>query len=491
MLYRPKNVAEIWDTWLYYESGVHYLFTLHKSEGTVWDGISLSTSLDGVHFQEQGIIVSKRPDAEWLGTGSTWRVGEKYYLNFSECRQGVQSIFFAESADLLHWTVMEGNECRPDPRWYDVTPAGRWDCIWTVPLEEGGYVGYLTAVPLSGESGRVGASVGKVISEDGIHWRAAPPPAFEWGDMPAIDLYEVGAVERFGGYYHMMVGMGEERLGSRQFWRELGGQFGMYHFLAENPNGPFRPAAGSFRLLGSPSWMTYFSRFYPHPGGMLVCHHSCEKTPETAQIYLAPLKSAHTEGEDMELAWWTGNERMLGAQRPLAMEALQSVYQARGIQWAASGRSLSVEPNVGGVVLRFQERFDPRRGASVDFRFQVQPGAGRMGAMGIWLGTERGKTAFVMETRERTAIGELTDAGSFLAHSAVEKGCIPGKWHQVRLLARFSLAELYLDGRLIQCYSLPAALDGTFGLVVESAQARVEEAQLRKMTLEGGVEEET
>ena len=94
MLYYPQNVKEIWDTWLYYENGIHYLFTLHKSEGLVWDGISLSISKDGVHFQEQGIIITKRADAEWLGTGSTWRVGDKVYLNFSECRGGIQSIFF-------------------------------------------------------------------------------------------------------------------------------------------------------------------------------------------------------------------------------------------------------------------------------------------------------------------------------------------------------------------------------------------------------------
>lgn len=179
MLYKPPSVREIWDTWLYWHEGCHYLFTLHKSEGEVWDGISLSTSHDGVHFEDHGIILRKRPDAKWLGTGSTWCVDGRFYLNFSEERDGVQSIFFAVSDDLLHWEIMEENECALNERWYDTTPQGRWDCIWPLRMETGGYLGYLTARPLAGPVGSTCASVGMVASDDGIHWHAVPPPTFE------------------------------------------------------------------------------------------------------------------------------------------------------------------------------------------------------------------------------------------------------------------------------------------------------------------------
>ena len=93
----------MWDTWLYYHEGVHYLYYLHGRAADEWDGISVATSEDGVHFQEFGPIVSKRDDAQWLGTGSVWRAGEKFILNFSESRDGVQAVFFAQSDDLLHW----------------------------------------------------------------------------------------------------------------------------------------------------------------------------------------------------------------------------------------------------------------------------------------------------------------------------------------------------------------------------------------------------
>ena len=480
MLYHPQCVEEIWDTWLYYESGVHYLFTLHKSSGAIWDGISLSTSKDGVHFQEVGVIIEKRADAEWLGTGSTLKVGGRYYLNFSESREGMQGIYFAESDDLIHWRVMDGNECHPDPRWYDVTPAGRWDCIWTVPLEEGGYVGYLTAVPLTDEPGRTGASIGKVISEDGIHWRAAPPPLFEWGDMPSIELFEVGAVEFFDGYYHMMMGLGEERLGNRQLWRGLNGQFGMYHFISDSPHGPFRPVEDRFRLLCSPGAMTYFSRFYPYPDGMLVCHHSCEQVNDQPQIFLSPLKRAFTDGQVMELGWWEGNEAMFGAPQFLDMAAAECAYSARGVSASAEGNAIQMTQNVGGMVLSFPQKFNPSVGAMLTFQCCVEPAPGRMGAMGVWLGHGGKRTAFLMETRGRTVIGDL-EGGNFKGRNEIERGLRAGTRHTVRFLMRFSLTELYIDERLVQCYSLSDRLDGTMGFALESAHIEVSDVCLAPM----------
>ena len=71
MFYQPE-LGNMWDTWLYHHQGVHYLYYLHSSTTRVpWDGISLATSLDGVHFREAGRIIEKRPAAAWLGTGST------------------------------------------------------------------------------------------------------------------------------------------------------------------------------------------------------------------------------------------------------------------------------------------------------------------------------------------------------------------------------------------------------------------------------------
>ncbi|MBC8462655.1 MAG: hypothetical protein H8D67_32215, partial [Deltaproteobacteria bacterium] len=267
MFYQPEKVFRMWDCWLYYHNGVHYLFYLHKTTEGPWDGMSVATSTDGVHFEEIGSIIEKREDAEWLGTGSVWQAGKKFILNFSESREGVQAIFFAESDDLIHWKRL-GDEYRidPDPRWYNDTRSGRWDCIWAIPRDEGGFWGYLTANPWHSDehpSGLEYRSVGMVESEDGVRWRAVEPPVFEWGEIPQTK-FEVGAIEKIGDKYYLQLGTGGY----------MGNRFGMYTFVGDSPKGPFRPDTQAFRLLGSKKEAMYFSRFYQIPGELLVNHHS-------------------------------------------------------------------------------------------------------------------------------------------------------------------------------------------------------------------------
>ncbi|MCK4601285.1 MAG: hypothetical protein KAU28_02385 [Phycisphaerae bacterium] len=142
MFYKPqsKETGHIWDTWLYFHEGVYYLYYLAATEREVddqpWDNISLSTSTDGVNWTEVRAVLTKRPAATWMGTGSTWKspnfqTDGKFFMNFSEWTGPRQTIFFAESTDLIHWTRL-GDELEfvQDERWY--TRRGRWDCIWTI-----------------------------------------------------------------------------------------------------------------------------------------------------------------------------------------------------------------------------------------------------------------------------------------------------------------------------------------------------------------------
>ena len=231
MFYRPTQVSKMWDTWLYHHDGVHYLYYLHQTTGARFDGMSVATSTDGVHFTEIGSIIEVRDDAEWLGTGSVWEAGGRFVMNFSEQREGVQAIFHMESTDLIHWKRL-GDEYRsdPDPRWYDDTPTGRWDCIWAVRRPEGGFWGYLTARPWSHTPGLRYESIGMVESDDGLHWRAVAPPIIEWGDWPRMDVGEVGAIEKIGDRYYLMLGYGETSLGNRHALQPLEGRAGMYVF---------------------------------------------------------------------------------------------------------------------------------------------------------------------------------------------------------------------------------------------------------------------
>ena len=84
-----------------------------------------------------------------MGTGSTWKSPDfetdgKFLMNFSEHKGLRQTIFFAESTDLVHWTRLPNQyEFKQDTRWYQ--PDGRWDCIWRIPRPGAGLYGYWTA----------------------------------------------------------------------------------------------------------------------------------------------------------------------------------------------------------------------------------------------------------------------------------------------------------------------------------------------------------
>ena len=152
----------------------------------------------------------------------------RFYLNFSEWRGNQQTIFFAESSDLLHWQRLDNRyEFKPDPQWYNVNDGNnsRWDCIYTIPRESGGLYGYWTATPQAATEGRFGFGE----TTDGITWRALQPPR-----VRDVDAGEVGAIERIGDRYYMMFGSGGI----------------MITLVADRPEGPFVPATQEPSVAG-------------------------------------------------------------------------------------------------------------------------------------------------------------------------------------------------------------------------------------------------
>lgn len=235
MIWTPKNPQNfMWDTWyagsaaarlsvvsltvprtppcrLYAQPGqdgvpkyyMNYLSSCDSCGGPPggsWNGVGATTSEDGVHYEDQGIVIQKDKNAVWLGSGSVLKNADgEYVMNFSEeydCQPskpnatygtgGCQSIFFATSKDLRNWTRLA---FKPPPandtevfKYSDgglggTTPGytigGRWDCIATVPVpnKHGYFYGYWTASP----SGHGGAGVGETTDLTGHHWKALPP----------------------------------------------------------------------------------------------------------------------------------------------------------------------------------------------------------------------------------------------------------------------------------------------------------------------------
>jgi hypothetical protein len=97
-------------------------------------------------------------------------------------------------------------------------------------------------------------------------------------------------------------------------------------------------------------------------------------------------------------------------------------------------------------------------------------------------------TALLCETRGCSEIGPLKPAErgwgmDFLPDDSLPLGIEADTRGHLRLLLRGSLAEFYLDDRLVQCYSLPEGATGRLGLVVESGRAVFENVSAWEMNL--------
>lgn len=422
MFFKAGSLANQWDTWVYHHEGVYYLFTL-AGQMLAWDGIGMAVSTDGVWWSDRGYILRKSPDMDWMGTGSTWRAPApnpygRFILNFSEKRGDCQTIHFAASDDLEHWTRLGPEHAfRPDPRWYE---PHVWDCIWSLPAGDTGLWGYWNGRPKPG----VGGQFGFGRSRDGIAWEALPPPPFD-----GIPEGEVGAIERIGDRFYMLYG---------KDWM-------MHTLVAERPEGPFRRAARNPVAL---SGNTYFARFVRTPDGLLVNHHShgINGWPYE-QEYFAPMKRAVVDSEGVfRLMWWRGNESL--KQYPVDLREPAGAVNTKG-----------------GVVL-LDGVADAARGLVLEGTLDV-PSPEQPDPVGLYLehGPGAGGTIHVVPGGVTELGTRQCDGSDLRVESRIDRDAgFAGALH-FRLLLKGPLYEFYLDDHMIQCGCLPAAATGRIGLI--------------------------
>ncbi|MCY2990667.1 MAG: hypothetical protein NTY19_22730 [Planctomycetota bacterium] len=421
MTFKPREVHQ-WDTWVFYHDQTYYLYYLIGSQWQGWDGVGVATSKDGVHWEERGTPIMKRDNANWLGTGSTWRSPKfakdgRFIVNFSEQPKGeAQHIYFAESRDLLKWDRLP-IEFRQDARWYE--EKGRWDCIYPVARPAGGFYGYWTATP----KGRVGFGFGE--SEDGVNWTALPAPELDWKTNVAPKSCEIGAVEKIGDKYYAMVGVYPD----------------MLTFVAKQPQGPFVAAPKNFRLLVG---NCYFARFFPSPDGLLVTHHSITKTKRgrLSVCYTVPLKRADVDAEGtLRLVWWRGNETLKGQ--------------------ATKPRIQNTDSAIAPAFL--ESAVDVRRGTMLEgsVNFKQAPGFVFESAGGTL-------TAIRLLSATATEAGPIQPDGTkftALPGHSINRDLPTKPTSRWSLLFRHSLVELYLDDVLFNVLSLPEAATGRIGVL--------------------------
>lgn len=416
---RAKRTGNMWDTWLYLDNGNYYLYYLANARDQ-WDNISMARSPDGVHWEEIGRVLSKARGVTWMGTGSTWKSPAfeqdgQFFMNFSEWRGPRQTIFFAESKDLIHWTRL-GNEYEfiQDERWYERN--GRWDCIWTLPRPGGGLYGYWTATPKAETGGRFG--FGETL--DGVTWKALAPP-----NVSGVSEGEVGAVAKMREKYYMMFGTGGH----------------MITLVADRPEGPFTPGHKNRCLL---SGHTYFSRFFPTPGGVLVNHHSMARN---GQVYFGTLKEARLDTEGtLRLGWWPGNNKLK--------------HQAVDVK-RPSPRS-----GEAPAVAMLESEFNTRQGLLLEGTTKL-PASKEAQPVGLFLAQSDGSgTTILIHATGITELGPMrVDGTGFKVEDRVDREWTFGQSARFRLLLKGSLIEFYLDDLLMQCYSLPAEATGRIGLI--------------------------
>ncbi len=420
IFYRPTHpeTGEMWDTWLFWHEGTYHLYYLAKA-GEKWDNISMATSPDALHWTERGPILRMGEGVTWMGTGSTWKSPDsagrrRFQMNFSEWKGPRQTIFFAESDDLLHWERL-GDELEfvQDERWYD--RLGRWDCIWTLARPEGGFLGYWTATPRPETGGRFGFGQ----SSDGVHWQALPPPK-----VHGFGEGEVGAVEQIDGRFIMMFGSYPQ----------------MTTLVADKPEGPFRIVAKNRNLLGG---HTYFTRFFPGPDGMLVCHHSIASD---GRIYMGLLKRAVVDkAGTLRFGWWERNDTLARERKEIAIPTANK----------------SDAP-----ILMLPEILDIRGGLMLECRL-VLPPTPFAARRGLAIECENDHLATVLfDAHGRAEFGKSRRDGS--NHEVVrwvDREANFGHPTRLRLVLEQSLLELYLDDILIDCFSLPARATGRLGLI--------------------------
>lgn len=310
MIFQTKKFSATWDTWMYYHNGTFYLYYL-ITESSPGEGVGCATSTDGVHFVDQGKVIAASEDMEfYLGTGSVWKATDfektgEFVCNYSEWRReekGLkQTIFFAHSADLLHWEKYGDSAAFvPTPLWYReyLEEGARWDCIFPLQKPDGTYWGYWTAGP------KRGPGVGFGESQDGIAWKALPPPQIHLGPFAQEKEVEAGAVCYHDGKYYLLVGCYSH-------------PDGVGVFVADFPEGPFYPMEKNFALFSNRSHIHgYFPRFAQHGEELMVNFHQIERKENgQGRFYtaLAPLKLVEFEGDVLCLKWWKANDSLLGA----------------------------------------------------------------------------------------------------------------------------------------------------------------------------------
>lgn len=432
MIYKPAT-GQIWDPWVIWHDGTYYAIMMHNPNGDFHQSSQglMVTSRDGVHWENAYVAVDERARShdQVFCKAFIAKARDGFFLNHGLAHDGINDgLRFYKSNDLRHWTHYA--DSAPDPRYYNVDGDVRWDSMYVLPKDENdpsaGYWGYVTACPKEPYT----KGLGMMESADGLTWQPLPPPTIEWGDLPSANL-EVGGCERIGGRYYLLCG----------WWRFLCEGYATYTFVADHPQGPFRPDRKAFRLCGSSTipkaLLACFVR--GRNDELLVSNHM--NSP--SGVWMLPLRKATIADGHLRLVWWPENEALKG--NSLNLQARQVELEAesgRQVAWIEAPFDFDQ-----GIILegRVVANSCTQAAAFVGFAFQEVVGITR--ELRIGLG-ESGQAC--------TLAGRYTELFGFHEDDVAGPACATltgikaGEPHTFRLLVRQGMFELYVNDRLVR-----------------------------------------
>ncbi|MDI1334931.1 MAG: hypothetical protein PSU94_02005 [Lacunisphaera sp.] len=479
MVFKPET-GSMWDPTILWHDGQYYAYMMYDTEGD--DAFCLlATSPDGVHWQDQGKIISEhdRTDGASFFKCFVVKAGDRFIMDhgvghFEGKHQLPQDTMrFFQSKDLRHWEYITSTH--PDDRWYR---QDRWDHMYMLPKAEGhpeaGYWGYVVAVPKEGMD-----LPAMMESKDGLKWDVLPPAKTEWGDVTPRNHFEYGGCERIGGKYYL--------LGGASGYNGHKG-YATYTLIGDGPRGPFHPDAEAYRLCGNTGeHLTWLASWVRAKDELLIANYSLLQHGQPGPCMLPLRKPIIDQAGHLRLGWWKGNEALKAGR----LQPRQQNFELDGAGKPNGGElrylvdSFDLDQGIimeGRITAHALTKGDPAAARPVaGFVFEEKPGQ----AMSVQLGVGPAKD-------RETHIGRLTtgtDGGMVFSsedvtgrNCATVTGLDDGREHTFRLLCRWELIELYIDDLLMQTYTHEKG-SGRVGFLVGNAKADFSNVSVWAMSL--------
>ncbi len=518
MFYKPESGC-MWDPTVLYRNGFYYMVSMYKpAVGQPDHFMWLAKSADGVHWEGMGSVLE---DPAGVCKMYLYETDDGVMANFGSFsradKRDNDTLRYYRSDDMVHWEYV--GEDHPNPRWYHAT--GRWDHMYVYRDGDGTYYGYPVATPLP----QFRSAWGLCKSRDGRHWECCEPPVIEWGDIPCINCLEGGGMEKIGGKYYYIGG----------FVGYAGNYgYGLFTFVADHPEGPFRPDKEAFRLCGFDRlegrvFVQNLAAFARGKEGELLISNAVD-AGGAYEIWLLPLRKAVVdEAGHLRLGYWEGNDQVKGPALPITkdMQLLAFATNPPGKTLPENWNPTVFQPREGGlcanvsapntpvvqdrnVLVLLQEKLDLAQGIVMEGKLKAvtypvydeqnhATNNWRPASFGIFLeeeGESLGGMAVTLEIghpyKRYSHVENIRIAGETMVREIVDtigegcaevKGIDAGREVSFRLLYRRNVFELYVDDLLVQTFVHLGKPAGRVGICLQNAKIEIEEWQMYRMNI--------